>query len=142
MRRSGYSAWQRLGLDLGFASFDRRFRQLAEETELVELPKRDRKERPKVPRPKHGRETLLRVLGIDPGDAGAAEAAGAFLPPVAPGDFDALEWDGDLPAQDQQPEAEADNDSGDGVDGQGEQGDRPEERGEADQRLEEDHEGE
>lgn len=92
MRQGGYSAWQRLGLDLGFVSFERRFRQLSDETEMAPIEKRNKRERPMAPKPKHGRETLLRVLGIDPGDADTA-LANAILPPVSAADFDALEWD-------------------------------------------------
>lgn len=93
MTGAGYSPWARLGLDLGFVAFERRFRQLAEETEMVEMEKRDRKDRPKVPRPKHGRETLLRILGIEPGDAATAERVAASLPDVPEEAFDALDWD-------------------------------------------------
>ncbi len=94
MQRSGHSAWARLSLDLGFAAFDRRFRQLAEETELVDAPKRSKGARPQIPRPKHDRETLLRVLGIDPNDVDAAAYVNA-MPSVAAADFDALDDDGE-----------------------------------------------
>lgn len=92
MKEAGYSTWLRLGLDLGFVSFERRFRQLAEETEMVPLEKKSKRERAMVPRPKHDRETLLRVLGVDPGDAEAAAAASGLLPALSPADWDALEW--------------------------------------------------
>ncbi len=88
MQRSGHSAWARLSLDLGFAAFDRRFRQLAEETELVDAPKRSKGARPQIPRPKHDRAALLRVLGIDPEDERAAEMVAVS---IAASDWDAID---------------------------------------------------
>lgn len=64
MAEDGYSSQSRLAVDLAFMSFVRRFRRMAEETELKPAPKPKKGARPLVQTPKHSQERLLEALGI------------------------------------------------------------------------------
>lgn len=72
MPDAGYDARDCLEFDLGCVSYVRRYERMLAEVEYVPAPKPRKGERPKIPKPKHSRDEILRVLGLSPREADQA----------------------------------------------------------------------
>jgi len=92
MRESGYSAEDALSLDVAFVSFVRRFRNERDATvsKWVKAEKPPHKGQVRAIQPKHERDELLRMLGIDPGLVEEDRTLGAL---AAAAGLDAATWE-------------------------------------------------